>query len=179
MLERCLPVITAIAVAFSSALAQEARVDIGQAICGLSEGAEADGGGDAMTRQTSKMLCVFRPSNNGLEGAGASLTHAIVGNDMIIHAGVRIGQDGFGFAMSPQRGTPRYPRSVASSSDDPTLRSDDAKSADHDVVGNLHEIVDLGALPRWLCLIMRPGRPWSLPRSQHYRRAQGENLGGP
>jgi len=33
--------------------------------------------------------------------AGASLTHAIVGNDVIIHAGVRIGQDGFGFAMSP------------------------------------------------------------------------------
>jgi UDP-3-O-[3-hydroxymyristoyl] glucosamine N-acyltransferase len=33
-------------------------------------------------------------------GAGASLTHAIVGNDVIIHAGVRIGQDGFGFAMS-------------------------------------------------------------------------------
>jgi hypothetical protein len=29
------------------------------------------------------------------------LTHAIVGNDVIIHAGVRIGQDGFGFAMSP------------------------------------------------------------------------------
>jgi len=35
-------------------------------------------------------------------GAGASLTHAIVGNDVIIHAGVRIGQDGFGFAMSPK-----------------------------------------------------------------------------
>jgi UDP-3-O-[3-hydroxymyristoyl] glucosamine N-acyltransferase len=35
-------------------------------------------------------------------GAGAALTHAIVGNDVIIHAGVRIGQDGFGFAMSPK-----------------------------------------------------------------------------
>lgn len=33
-------------------------------------------------------------------GAGASLTHVIVGNGVIIHAGVRIGQDGFGFAMS-------------------------------------------------------------------------------
>ncbi len=32
-------------------------------------------------------------------GAGASVTHAIVGNDVIIHAGARIGQDGFGFAM--------------------------------------------------------------------------------
>jgi UDP-3-O-[3-hydroxymyristoyl] glucosamine N-acyltransferase len=45
-------------------------------------------------------------------GAGASLTHAFVGNDVIIHAGVRIGQDGFGFAMSP-KGIPRYPRLVA------------------------------------------------------------------
>ena len=33
-------------------------------------------------------------------GPGVSLTHALVGNRVIIHAGVRIGQDGFGFAMS-------------------------------------------------------------------------------
>jgi len=33
-------------------------------------------------------------------GAGAVVTHAIVGNEVIIHPGVRIGQDGFGFAMS-------------------------------------------------------------------------------
>jgi UDP-3-O-[3-hydroxymyristoyl] glucosamine N-acyltransferase len=35
-------------------------------------------------------------------GPGVSLTHAIVGNRVILHAGVRIGQDGFGFAMGPQ-----------------------------------------------------------------------------
>jgi UDP-3-O-[3-hydroxymyristoyl] glucosamine N-acyltransferase len=34
--------------------------------------------------------------------AGDQLTHAIVGNRVILHAGVRIGQDGFGFAMGPQ-----------------------------------------------------------------------------
>ena len=33
-------------------------------------------------------------------GAGATITHAIVGNGVIVHAGARIGQDGFGFAMS-------------------------------------------------------------------------------
>ena len=33
-------------------------------------------------------------------GAGTSVTHAIVGDHVILHAGVRIGQDGFGFAMS-------------------------------------------------------------------------------
>lgn len=35
-------------------------------------------------------------------GPNASVTHALIGNRVILHAGVRIGQDGFGFAMSPQ-----------------------------------------------------------------------------
>jgi UDP-3-O-[3-hydroxymyristoyl] glucosamine N-acyltransferase len=34
-------------------------------------------------------------------GPGASITHALIGNSVIIHAGARIGQDGFGFAMGP------------------------------------------------------------------------------
>lgn len=34
-------------------------------------------------------------------GAGSTLAHALVGNNVIIHPGVRIGQDGFGFAMGP------------------------------------------------------------------------------
>jgi UDP-3-O-[3-hydroxymyristoyl] glucosamine N-acyltransferase len=34
-------------------------------------------------------------------GPGASITHALIGNRVIIHAGARIGQDGFGFAMGP------------------------------------------------------------------------------
>jgi UDP-3-O-[3-hydroxymyristoyl] glucosamine N-acyltransferase len=33
-------------------------------------------------------------------GPGASLIHALIGDRVILHAGVRIGQDGFGFAMS-------------------------------------------------------------------------------
>jgi UDP-3-O-[3-hydroxymyristoyl] glucosamine N-acyltransferase len=35
-------------------------------------------------------------------GPNVSVTHAHLGNRVIIHAGARIGQDGFGFAMSPQ-----------------------------------------------------------------------------
>ena len=35
-------------------------------------------------------------------GAGATLAHTLVGDRVIIHAGARIGQDGFGFAMGPQ-----------------------------------------------------------------------------
>jgi UDP-3-O-[3-hydroxymyristoyl] glucosamine N-acyltransferase len=35
-------------------------------------------------------------------GPDASVTHALVGDRVILHAGVRIGQDGFGFAMGPR-----------------------------------------------------------------------------
>jgi UDP-3-O-[3-hydroxymyristoyl] glucosamine N-acyltransferase len=35
-------------------------------------------------------------------GPGVSVTHALVGDRVILHAGVRIGQDGFGFAMGPK-----------------------------------------------------------------------------
>jgi UDP-3-O-[3-hydroxymyristoyl] glucosamine N-acyltransferase len=35
-------------------------------------------------------------------GPCASVTHALVGDRVILHAGVRIGQDGFGFAMGPK-----------------------------------------------------------------------------
>lgn len=38
---------------------------------------------------------------NCFVGPGASITHALVGDRVIVHAGVRIGQDGFGFAMGP------------------------------------------------------------------------------
>lgn len=33
-------------------------------------------------------------------GPGATVTHAILGDGVIVHSGARIGQDGFGFAMS-------------------------------------------------------------------------------
>jgi len=35
-------------------------------------------------------------------GPNASVTHAHLGDRVIVHAGAKIGQDGFGFAMSPQ-----------------------------------------------------------------------------
>lgn len=40
-----------------------------------------------------------RIGRNTTIGPNASVTHAYVGDRVIIHAGVRIGQDGFGFAM--------------------------------------------------------------------------------
>jgi len=41
-------------------------------------------------------VCVGR---NSYVGALATVTHALIGDRVIIHSGVRIGQDGFGFAM--------------------------------------------------------------------------------
>jgi UDP-3-O-[3-hydroxymyristoyl] glucosamine N-acyltransferase len=41
-------------------------------------------------------VCIGRDS---AIGAQASITHALLGNRVIVHAGARIGQDGFGFAM--------------------------------------------------------------------------------
>jgi UDP-3-O-[3-hydroxymyristoyl] glucosamine N-acyltransferase len=35
-------------------------------------------------------------------GAGATIQHALIGDRVIIHAGTRIGQDGFGYLPSPQ-----------------------------------------------------------------------------
>jgi UDP-3-O-[3-hydroxymyristoyl] glucosamine N-acyltransferase len=35
-------------------------------------------------------------------GPGVSVTHALLGDRVILHAGVRVGQDGFGFAMGAQ-----------------------------------------------------------------------------
>ncbi len=34
-------------------------------------------------------------------GPNTSVLHALIGNHVILHAGVRVGQDGFGFAMGP------------------------------------------------------------------------------
>ena len=39
-------------------------------------------------------------------GSNASITHAVIGQRVRIHAGVRIGQDGFGFALGPKGHAP-------------------------------------------------------------------------
>jgi UDP-3-O-[3-hydroxymyristoyl] glucosamine N-acyltransferase len=42
-------------------------------------------------------------------GAGATVTHALIGNRVILHPGVRVGQDGFGFALG-RRGHLKVPQ---------------------------------------------------------------------
>ncbi len=43
-----------------------------------------------------------RVGRNGYIGPNACITHALIGDRVVIHAGAGIGQDGFGFAMGPQ-----------------------------------------------------------------------------
>jgi hypothetical protein len=59
MLKRWLSVFAVLTLAYSSAPAQEARVDIGHLICGLGEGAEVSSG-DALTGEPRKILCAFK-----------------------------------------------------------------------------------------------------------------------
>src|SRR5262249_34223881 len=42
-------------------------------------------------------------------GPNATLVYALIGDRVILHAGVRVGQDGFGFAMGP-RGHSKVPQ---------------------------------------------------------------------
>lgn len=42
-----------------------------------------------------------RIGRNGYVGPSATLIHCLIGNRVNIHSGVRVGQDGFGFAMGP------------------------------------------------------------------------------
>jgi len=81
---------------------QTARLETGVAIePGAVVAAEAEIG--AGTRIAAGAVIGYRCAI-GREcyiGPNASITHALVGNRVIVHSGVRIGQDGFGFAMGP------------------------------------------------------------------------------
>ena len=55
--------IAVVALAYSSASAQEVRVDIGFLTCGAGESAEVESGNDALSGEPRKMLCMFSPSN--------------------------------------------------------------------------------------------------------------------
>jgi len=81
----------------SARLAAGARVEPGAVI-----GREATVGPDTTVAAGALIGYRVMVGEGCYIGPGVSLTHAIVGNRVILHAGVRIGQDGFGFAMGPQ-----------------------------------------------------------------------------
>jgi UDP-3-O-[3-hydroxymyristoyl] glucosamine N-acyltransferase len=62
-------------------------------------GAGAEIGSGSVIGATAVIGPQVRIGRNVAVGAGATVTHALVGDNVILHPGCRIGQDGFGFVM--------------------------------------------------------------------------------
>src|ERR1700726_3649080 len=62
-------------------------------------GAGAEIGSGSVIGATAVIGPQVRIGRNVAVGAGATVTHALVGDNVILHPGCRIGQDGFGLVM--------------------------------------------------------------------------------
>ncbi|WP_096175477.1 UDP-3-O-(3-hydroxymyristoyl)glucosamine N-acyltransferase [Cohaesibacter sp. ES.047] len=81
----------------------DAKVESGVCIePGASIGAGAEVGAGSTIGVNAVIGQGVRVGRNCHVGANAVLQHSLVGDDVIIHPGVCVGQDGFGFAMGPQ-----------------------------------------------------------------------------
>ncbi len=69
---------------------------------GAIVGAEAQIGRGARVAAGAVVGYRVTIGRNSYIGAGTTVTHALIGDGVTIHAGVHIGQDGFGFAMGPE-----------------------------------------------------------------------------
>ncbi len=79
-----------------------ARIESGASIDPAAViGAGAEIGAGTVIGPTAVIGPNVRIGRDSAIGPGVSLTHALVGDHVIIHAGCRIGQDGFGFVMGP------------------------------------------------------------------------------
>ena len=88
----------------SATIGEKCRIDAGAVI-----GANAVIGAGAWIAANAVIGDGVRLGRDVIVGACASVTHAIVGDRVMIYAGARIGQDGFGFA-SDQTGHTRVPQ---------------------------------------------------------------------
>ena len=77
-----------------------ARIEVGAQIePGAVVGAEAEIGRGSRIAAGAVVGYRCTVGRDSYVGPNASIMHALIGNRVVIHAGVRIGQDGFGFAM--------------------------------------------------------------------------------
>jgi UDP-3-O-[3-hydroxymyristoyl] glucosamine N-acyltransferase len=77
-------------------LAPDCRIEPGAVVgAGAEIGARAVVGANAVV---GRGVCIGEDS---VVGAGATLSHCLIGKRVVLHPGVRIGQDGFGFALGP------------------------------------------------------------------------------
>jgi UDP-3-O-[3-hydroxymyristoyl] glucosamine N-acyltransferase len=77
----------------------EARVTVDH---GAVIGAGAEIGSGTVIGANAVIGPEVRIGRDCMVGAGASVTHALIGDRVIIHPGVRIGQDGFGYVYGPK-----------------------------------------------------------------------------
>jgi UDP-3-O-[3-hydroxymyristoyl] glucosamine N-acyltransferase len=69
---------------------------------GAMIGPSAEIGGGTVIGANAVIGPQVRIGRNCAVGPGASVTHALIGDRVIIHAGARIGQDGFGYVRGPK-----------------------------------------------------------------------------
>ena len=80
-----------------------ARLEPGVTVeAGAVIGPHAEIGAGTVVAATAGVGSHVRIGRDGYVGSGATVQHALIGDRVIIHPGVRVGQDGFGFAMGPQ-----------------------------------------------------------------------------
>jgi UDP-3-O-[3-hydroxymyristoyl] glucosamine N-acyltransferase len=85
-----------------AAVDPSARLEAGVVVeAGAVIGPHAEIGAGTVVAATAVIGAHVRIGRGGYVGSGATIQHALVGDRVIIHPGVRIGQDGFGFAMGP------------------------------------------------------------------------------
>jgi UDP-3-O-[3-hydroxymyristoyl] glucosamine N-acyltransferase len=82
---------------------EDAQVEEGVSIePGATVGARAQVGRGSVIAAGAVIGTEVRIGRDCYVGPNASITHALVGDRVVLHAGVAVGQDGFGFAMGPQ-----------------------------------------------------------------------------
>ncbi len=80
----------------------EARLEAGVTVDpGAVIGPRAEIGSGSVVGPHAVIGPDVRIGRNCSVGASATVVHALIGDRVILHSGVRIGQDGFGFAMGP------------------------------------------------------------------------------
>ena len=81
----------------------EARLETGVSVDpGAVIGPRAEIGGGTVVGANAVIGPSVRIGRDCTIGAHTTVVHALIGNRVVLHAGARIGQDGFGFAMGPR-----------------------------------------------------------------------------
>lgn len=91
-------------------IAESARIEQGAIVeAGAVIGPDASVGAGTIIAPGAVIGPGCQIGRDGYVGAGTSIQYALIGNRVILHGGVRIGQDGFGYVATP-RGPEKIPQ---------------------------------------------------------------------